>query len=250
MPVIDPVLIVCRRRAGWRLVANREHAADRPRRRPDLQRAREPAAARARRARARRASACWLSTMGRRTAPGRSPTRWPRVPGPDRGHAPHRASAGSGAPTSTACSRRSRSPTSISSARWTPTCRTIPEYLPALAAATADHDVVIGSRYLNGVSVVNWPLHRIFLSAFANRYIRAVTSLTPQRLHERLPVLAARVAGAPAARRAWCPTATRFSSRCCSRPAGAAAASARFRSSSSSGGRASRRCRARCSSSR
>ena len=55
-----------------------------------------------------------------------------------------------------------------------------PEYLPALAAATADHDVVIGSRYLNGVSVVNWPLHRIFLSAFANRYIRLVTSLTPR----------------------------------------------------------------------
>jgi dolichol-phosphate mannosyltransferase len=54
-----------------------------------------------------------------------------------------------------------------------------PEYLPALAAAAADYDVVIGSRYLNGVSVVNWPLHRIFLSAFANRYIRAVTSLTP-----------------------------------------------------------------------
>jgi dolichol-phosphate mannosyltransferase len=55
-----------------------------------------------------------------------------------------------------------------------------PEYLPALVAATADHDVVIGSRYLNGVSVVNWPLHRLFLSAFANRYIRLVTSLTPR----------------------------------------------------------------------
>jgi dolichol-phosphate mannosyltransferase len=54
-----------------------------------------------------------------------------------------------------------------------------PEYLPALAAATDTHDVVIGSRYLNGVSVVNWPLHRIFLSTFANRYIRTVTSLTP-----------------------------------------------------------------------
>ena len=54
-----------------------------------------------------------------------------------------------------------------------------PEYLPALAAATDTSDVVIGSRYLNGVSVVNWPLHRIFLSAFANRYIRTVTSLTP-----------------------------------------------------------------------
>ena len=55
-----------------------------------------------------------------------------------------------------------------------------PEYLPALAAAAANHDVVIGSRYLNGVSVVNWPLHRIFLSAFANKYIRAVTQLTPR----------------------------------------------------------------------
>jgi len=55
-----------------------------------------------------------------------------------------------------------------------------PEYLPALAAAAREHDVVIGSRYLNGVSVVNWPLHRIFLSAFANKYIRAVTQLTPK----------------------------------------------------------------------
>ena len=54
-----------------------------------------------------------------------------------------------------------------------------PEYLPDLVNAAAEHDVVIGSRYLNGVSVVNWPLHRIFLSAFANRYIRTVTSLTP-----------------------------------------------------------------------
>jgi dolichol-phosphate mannosyltransferase len=52
-----------------------------------------------------------------------------------------------------------------------------PEYLPDLVAATDTHDLVIGSRYLNGVSVVNWPLHRIFLSAFANRYIRLVTSL-------------------------------------------------------------------------
>ena len=54
-----------------------------------------------------------------------------------------------------------------------------PEYLPALAAAAVDYDVVIGSRYLTGVSVVNWPLQRIFLSTFANRYIRFVTRLTP-----------------------------------------------------------------------
>jgi dolichol-phosphate mannosyltransferase len=52
-----------------------------------------------------------------------------------------------------------------------------PEYLPDLVSAADTHDLVIGSRYLNGVSVVNWPLHRIFLSAFANRYIRLVTSL-------------------------------------------------------------------------
>jgi dolichol-phosphate mannosyltransferase len=53
-----------------------------------------------------------------------------------------------------------------------------PEYLPDLVRSASDHDLVIGSRYLCGVSVVNWPLHRIFLSAFANRYIRAVTRLS------------------------------------------------------------------------
>ena len=52
-----------------------------------------------------------------------------------------------------------------------------PQYLPSLVAATASHDVVIGSRYMQGVSVVNWPLRRLVLSAFANRYIRAVTRL-------------------------------------------------------------------------
>jgi dolichol-phosphate mannosyltransferase len=56
-----------------------------------------------------------------------------------------------------------------------------PTYLPDLTAALARFDLVIGSRYLGGgeVSVVNWPLHRIMLSAFANRYIRFVTGLSP-----------------------------------------------------------------------
>ena len=53
-----------------------------------------------------------------------------------------------------------------------------PDYLPALTAAAAAADVVVGSRYMHGVSVVNWPLHRLFLSTFANRYIRAVTGLS------------------------------------------------------------------------
>jgi dolichol-phosphate mannosyltransferase len=53
-----------------------------------------------------------------------------------------------------------------------------PEYLPDLVRAAEGNDLVIGSRYLRGVSVVNWPLHRIFLSAFGNRYIRLITSLS------------------------------------------------------------------------
>lgn len=52
-----------------------------------------------------------------------------------------------------------------------------PQYLPAMLSALEDHDLAIGSRYLCGVSVVNWPLRRIVLSAFANRYIRLVTRL-------------------------------------------------------------------------
>jgi len=54
-----------------------------------------------------------------------------------------------------------------------------PKYLPAMIAACDTSDVVIGSRYLNGVSVVNWPLRRIILSTFANRYIRSITGLRP-----------------------------------------------------------------------
>jgi len=54
-----------------------------------------------------------------------------------------------------------------------------PKYLPEMVAKAlhGGHDVVIGSRYLQGVSVVNWPLHRLILSTFANRYIRAVTRM-------------------------------------------------------------------------
>ena len=53
-----------------------------------------------------------------------------------------------------------------------------PKYFPEMASAAERADLVIGSRYLNGVSVVNWPLRRIMLSVFANRYIRTVTRLS------------------------------------------------------------------------
>ena len=55
-----------------------------------------------------------------------------------------------------------------------------PKYLAAIVAATAEFDLVLGSRYLGDkVAVVNWPIHRLALSAFANKYIRLITGLSP-----------------------------------------------------------------------
>lgn len=53
-----------------------------------------------------------------------------------------------------------------------------PAHLPALVAATADADLVIGSRYVTGGAIVNWPLRRRLLSRGANTYIRAVTRMS------------------------------------------------------------------------
>ena len=52
-----------------------------------------------------------------------------------------------------------------------------PESLPDLLAAISEADVVLGSRYINGITVVNWPLSRLLLSYFANMYARYVTNL-------------------------------------------------------------------------
>jgi dolichol-phosphate mannosyltransferase len=52
-----------------------------------------------------------------------------------------------------------------------------PAILPRFIEKISDYDVVIGSRYLNGVSVVNWPLRRLMLSYFANVYTRIITGL-------------------------------------------------------------------------
>lgn len=55
-----------------------------------------------------------------------------------------------------------------------------PLFLPALIEASDSADVVLGSRYVSGISVVNWPLHRILLSWGANQYVRCVTGLPVQ----------------------------------------------------------------------
>jgi dolichol-phosphate mannosyltransferase len=52
-----------------------------------------------------------------------------------------------------------------------------PRQLPALIAAADESDVVIGSRYVPGGRIVNWPLRRRLLSRFANGYVRTVTRL-------------------------------------------------------------------------
>ena len=53
-----------------------------------------------------------------------------------------------------------------------------PRQLPDLIAAARDADVVIGSRYVSGGRIVNWPKRREVLSRFANVYVRAITRLT------------------------------------------------------------------------
>ena len=53
-----------------------------------------------------------------------------------------------------------------------------PRHLRDLIAASEHADVVIGSRYVPGGAIVNWPLRRRLLSRFANTYIRLVTRLS------------------------------------------------------------------------
>ena len=52
-----------------------------------------------------------------------------------------------------------------------------PNDLPRLYAACHDegYDLAIGSRYVSGVNVVNWPIGRVLMSYFASKYVRFVT---------------------------------------------------------------------------
>ena len=52
-----------------------------------------------------------------------------------------------------------------------------PTYLPRLLGALRDADVAIGSRYVKGVSVIDWPIGRLVLSYLANLFCRVVTGL-------------------------------------------------------------------------
>ena len=52
-----------------------------------------------------------------------------------------------------------------------------PEDLGRLKNKSTTYDLVIGSRYINGISIVNWPLSRLILSYFANLYARLITGV-------------------------------------------------------------------------
>jgi len=52
-----------------------------------------------------------------------------------------------------------------------------PDQIPTLLREIEDFDVVLGSRYLHGVTVVNWPIERILISYFGNSYAKRATGL-------------------------------------------------------------------------
>ena len=52
-----------------------------------------------------------------------------------------------------------------------------PKYIPEFLKAIKEADLVLGSRYINGVNVINWPMSRLLLSYYANVYSRWVTGL-------------------------------------------------------------------------
>ena len=52
-----------------------------------------------------------------------------------------------------------------------------PAEIPNFLEAAKDYDVVIGSRYIDGIRILNWPLKRLMLSYFASVYARTITGL-------------------------------------------------------------------------
>ena len=52
-----------------------------------------------------------------------------------------------------------------------------PKEIPRFLDEIKNSDVILGSRYINGVNVINWPLRRLLLSSFANLYTRVITGM-------------------------------------------------------------------------
>lgn len=52
-----------------------------------------------------------------------------------------------------------------------------PADVPQLLEKLTDYDLVLGSRYINGISVINWPLRRLLLSLGGSLYVRLITGM-------------------------------------------------------------------------
>ena len=52
-----------------------------------------------------------------------------------------------------------------------------PKEIPRFLDEIKNSDVILGSRYINGVNVINWPMRRLLLSSFANLYTRFITGM-------------------------------------------------------------------------
>jgi dolichol-phosphate mannosyltransferase len=52
-----------------------------------------------------------------------------------------------------------------------------PDDVPAFLEAAQDADLVLGSRYINGIRIINWPLSRLMLSKGAAKYVQVITGM-------------------------------------------------------------------------
>jgi len=52
-----------------------------------------------------------------------------------------------------------------------------PKVIPEFLKSIEENDLVIGSRYIQGVNVINWPMKRLLLSYFANIYTKVITGM-------------------------------------------------------------------------
>jgi dolichol-phosphate mannosyltransferase len=52
-----------------------------------------------------------------------------------------------------------------------------PDDVPMFLEAARDADLVIGSRYMNGIRIINWPLSRLMLSKCAAKYVQIITGM-------------------------------------------------------------------------
>lgn len=52
-----------------------------------------------------------------------------------------------------------------------------PKEIAVMIEASDEYDLIIGSRYISGVNVINWPMRRLLLSFFANKYTKIITGI-------------------------------------------------------------------------